>query len=94
MSNIIGIKVGIRELKARLSHYMRMVKAGRKVVITRHGEPIGWILPYPETLEDQLRAATSSGIISWNGRRYRPAGPVARTKGNETVANIIVEDRR
>ena len=94
MSDIIGIKVGIRELKARLSDYMRMVKAGKKVVITRHGEPIGWILPYPETLEDQLRAAASAGIISWNGRRYRPAGPVARTKGKETVANIIVEDRR
>lgn len=43
--------VGIRELKARLSEYLRQVKAGETVIITEHGRPIGRIVPEPESLE-------------------------------------------
>lgn len=33
--------VSIRDLKSRLSHYLRLTKAGELVVITERGVPIG-----------------------------------------------------
>ena len=39
--------VGIRDLKARLSEYLRQVKDGETVIITEHGRPIGRIIPEP-----------------------------------------------
>ena len=43
--------VGIRDLTARLSEYLRQVKAGETVIITEHGRPIGRIVPEPESPE-------------------------------------------
>jgi prevent-host-death family protein len=43
--------VGVRELKAQLSEYLRRVKAGETVIITERGRPIGGIVPEPATLE-------------------------------------------
>ncbi len=37
--------VGVRELKAHLSDYLKKVKAGRTVLITEHGKPVGRIVP-------------------------------------------------
>src|SRR3989304_5327062 len=31
--------VGVRELRARLSHYLRRIKQGERIVVTDHGEP-------------------------------------------------------
>lgn len=43
--------VGIRELKARLSSYLRQVKGGAIVVITDRGKPIGRIVPTSLSVE-------------------------------------------
>ena len=37
--------VGIFQAKARLSHLIQEVNAGREVVITRHGEPVARLVP-------------------------------------------------
>ena len=39
------MRVGIRELKSKLSEYMRRVKSGQTIVVTKHGKPIGQIVP-------------------------------------------------
>ena len=44
------IQVGVRELKSRLSHYLRQVKAGHPVTITERGQPVGRILPVANRL--------------------------------------------
>ena len=49
------IRVGIRELKTRLSEYMRKVKAGQTVIITERGKPVGQILPDDEPIEDNMQ---------------------------------------
>ena len=35
------LTVGGRELKTRLSEYLRQVRAGETIVITDHGRPVG-----------------------------------------------------
>jgi antitoxin (DNA-binding transcriptional repressor) of toxin-antitoxin stability system len=74
---------GIRELKSRLSHYLRLVKAGRIVEVTERGRTVA-----------RIEAAVRSGLVSWNGRRLRPRAPAARVRPGKTVAELVVEGRR
>jgi prevent-host-death family protein len=85
--------VGIRELKARLSHYLQQVKAGATVVITERGQPVGRIVPAQPSLEERMRELEQAGLVSWSGRKFAPPEPVARTRGPKTVADLLVEER-
>ena len=87
------LHVGVRELKSRLSHYIREVKAGRSVVITERGRPVGRIVPIGQPLEDRLEAMAQAGLILWSGKKLEPMAPVARVRGDRTVADLLVEDR-
>lgn len=51
------ITVSIRELKSRLSHYLRLTRAGATVVITDRGVPVGRIVPMGPRLETSRVAA-------------------------------------
>ena len=42
-----ALKVGIREFRSQLPHYL--LEAGQPVAITRHGETIGYYIPSRET---------------------------------------------
>ena len=87
------VTVGIRELKARLSSYVRQVKSGATVVITERGKPIGRIVPLSPSLEDRLQELTDAGLVAWSGRRLSPMASVASTRGPKTVAEMLLEDR-
>jgi prevent-host-death family protein len=39
------LRVGVRDLKARLSEYLRQVSQGQTVIITEHGRPVGRLSP-------------------------------------------------
>jgi len=88
-----GHSVGILELKAHLSRYLKQVQAGRSVTVTDHGRPIGRIVPAAETLDARLNAMSQAGVIAWSGKRLAAGSPVARTRGKRTVADLLVEDR-
>lgn len=42
-----AIKVGIREFRTHLPHYL--LETGQPVAVTRHGETIGYFIPSRET---------------------------------------------
>jgi prevent-host-death family protein len=85
--------VGVRDLKTRLSEYLRQVKAGRTIVITEHGQPVGRIVPAATSLDDRLQMMAQAGLIDWNGKKLSPMRPVARARGKLLVADLLVEDR-
>jgi prevent-host-death family protein len=87
------VRVGIRELKSRLSEYLRQVKAGETVVITDRGQPVGRIVPMAQPLQDRLEAMVQSGLILWSGNKLSSIAPVACTRNERTVADLLVEDR-
>lgn len=87
------LHVGIRDLKSKLSEYMRRVRAGEIVVITDHGQPVGRIVPVAQPLKERLEALAQTGLIQWSGRKLGPAAPVARAHGGMAVADLLVEDR-
>ncbi len=86
-------RVGIRELKSRLSHYLRLVKAGESVEIAERGTPIGRIVPTIVPIEDRIEAMAQSGLVLWNRHKLTPIAPVARVRGKRTVADLLIEDR-
>lgn len=85
--------VSIRELKSRLSHYLRLTRRGESVVITDRGVPIGRIVPIGQDLDQRLAAMRESGQAQWSGRKLRPRAPVAKVRGRASVAALLVEDR-
>ena len=87
------VTVGIRELKAHLSSYVRQVKAGGSVVITEHGKPVGRIVPVSPSLETRLRVLIETGLAAWSGQRLSPMAPVAHMRGERMVADLLLEDR-
>jgi len=87
-------KVGIRELKAQLSGYIREIKKGNTVVITERGAEVARIIPASESLEERLQNLLRSGFADWNGKKLKAGRPAARIRaGSKTVAEIVSEDR-
>lgn len=87
------VTVGVRELKARLSHYLDQVEAGATLVITVRGRPVGRIVPIVRSLNERIQKLIDSGFMQWNGQKLRYREPVARTRGDRTVADLLIEDR-
>ena len=88
------ISVNIRELKSRLSHYLRLTKAGESVVITERGTPIGRIVPSAAPAEESLMAMVQAGLALWNKKKLKPMPPVVKARGKRAVADILIEDRQ
>lgn len=88
--------VSIRELKSRLSHFLRLTKAGQSLVITDHGTPIGRIVPIEPVairLAERLAAMQQAGQTQWSGRKLSPMKPIARVRAKRSVADLLVDDR-
>jgi prevent-host-death family protein len=85
--------VSIRELKSRLSHYLRLARRGESVVITDRGIPVGRLVPVEQDLEGRVVALRAAGLLQWSGRRLTPRKPVAKIPRGKTVAALLVEDR-
>lgn len=87
------ITVGVRELKAQFSRYVRQVRAGATLVITDRGQPVGRIVPLGTTAETRQRELIEIGMAAWSGQRLPAASDMARARGDRTVADLLLEDR-
>ena len=87
------MRVGIRELKSRLSEYLRRVKAGETITVTEHGKMIGQIVPMKPTIEERLQAMVAAGQAEWNGQKLKPYQPKAANQGERQLSDLVVEDR-
>lgn len=87
--------VGVRELRDRLSHYLREVaRTGEPIVVTEHGRPIAELVPVVEAPKSRLQELIDAGIA----RPPRTPGPAKlRDTGIRlppgTAQQLIDEDR-
>ncbi|HET9133235.1 MAG TPA: type II toxin-antitoxin system prevent-host-death family antitoxin [Gemmatimonadales bacterium] len=87
--------VGVRELRDRLSHYLREVaRTGESIVVTEHGHPIAELVPVVEGPKSRLQELIDAGIA----RPPRTPGPAkVRWPGIKlppgTAQQLIDEDR-
>ena len=87
------LSVGVREFKARLSEYLRRVKAGQSIIITEHGQPVGRLMPAAAPLEARLHSLVQSGLAEWNGQRVPPVKLTARSKSAAGISNQLIAFR-
>jgi prevent-host-death family protein len=87
------LKVGTRELKNKLSEYMRRVKAGETIIVTEHGKSIGQIIPIKPSIEERLQAMVSAGQAEWNGQKLKPYQSRVVNRSDHQLSDLIVEDR-
>ncbi|MBI4310095.1 MAG: type II toxin-antitoxin system prevent-host-death family antitoxin [Candidatus Omnitrophica bacterium] len=89
--------VGIRQLKAQLSKYVRTARQGEEVVITDHGKPVARLvkgLARESTVREKLVALAQEGLVilptkPWRPRKFAPVP----CKG-KLASDMIIEDRR
>jgi prevent-host-death family protein len=87
------MRVGTRELKNKLSEYLRRVKAGETITVTEHGKIIGQIIPVKPGVEERLQAMVAAGQMEWNGQKLMPYQPTAVNQGDRLLSDLVVEDR-
>lgn len=86
--------VGVRELKSRLSQYLKRVQAGERLVVTERGKPVAILSPPAVTRADEcIELMIREGIAHWGGGKPRGAKKPPRIEG-PSVAQAVIEDRR
>ena len=86
--------VGVRELKAQLSRYLRKVKSGERIIVTDRKEKVAVISPLgKETDEDKILALIQRGAVYWSGGRPRGMSSRIASKGKK-VSDVVLEERR
>ena len=85
--------VGTRELKNRLSEYLRRVKAGETLIITERGKPVGQIMPIQADLTGRLKKMVEAGVVEWNGQPIPPYQPKAENRSKQLLSDLVAEER-
>ena len=88
-----GTRVGTRELKNRLSQYLRRVKSGETIIITERGEPIGQIVPIQVDLASRLIKLAEAGVVEWNGQTLPAYKPKAVNHSDRLLSDLVAEER-
>jgi len=89
-----GIRVGTRELKSKLSEYLRRVKNGQTIIVTEHGKVIAQLGPASQSVEERIWAMVDAGLADWNGKKPKPHKPKIINKSGRLISDMVVEDRR
>ena len=87
------MRIGIRDLKARLSEYLRQVRRGQVIVITDHGQVVGRILPAESSLSEIAKNLQSAGLADWNGNKLKKIQPAVVNSSQKTIADLLVDMR-
>lgn len=90
------MEVGIRELKARLSHYVKLAHDGESITVTDRGSPVAVLsappdqhmADLPETLQQLIREGRATAPT-----RPMPFPTVTPVRGSRSVQEILDEDR-
>ena len=86
--------VGVRALKNRQSEFLRLAKAGERIVVTERGRPVAVISPPAAGPADEgIERLLREGLARWGGGKPRGLSRPPKIKGR-TVADIVIEERR
>lgn len=91
MADTVTTRVGIRELKAKLSHYLDRAAAGETIVVTDRGKAKAELRAL--SVDQRIQQGIEEGWI--HPGRGGPPRPLPRrgAKGRMTIAEAMAEDR-
>jgi prevent-host-death family protein len=85
-------RVGVRQLRNRLSEQLRAVKAGEEILVTEHGEDIARLTPVVRA-PAWLLQLVASGAARWEGGK--PAGlTTSLHRSRKLASDYVIEMRR
>lgn len=88
-------KVGSRELKNRLGHYLRCVRKGETILVTARGRPVARLMAAdgaPATdVDARLRELAEKGLIRLGSGKLSPVKPLPM-RGK--LLSRLIEDMR
>jgi prevent-host-death family protein len=88
--------VGIKELKASLSHYVSLAAAGLSITVTDRGVPVAVLSPIPPAIQT-IEAMQQAGLVRWSGKKFSPpqlrGNRKSKTQKNPDVSGAVIEDR-
>ncbi len=102
MATILGVKtVGVRDLKNRLSEYLRRVRLGESVLVTDRGEVVAELLPPGHGQGDPsvpagLQSLAKRGLLTLGAPAGTDLYPSLTRKHGErrrSVAQLLDEER-
>ena len=86
--------VGIRELKTHLSHHLKRVRSGARLLVTERGRLIATINPVEPPVDVAwAHQLVTEGRAHWSGGKPTGAKRPAKIMG-KTASSIVLEDRR
>jgi prevent-host-death family protein len=93
--------VGVRDLKNKLSEYLRRVRLGESVLVTDRGEVVAELLPPGQRQGDPslpagLQALARRGLLTLGvpaGTELYPALPRKQRERRRSVAQLLDEER-
>ena len=90
--------VGVRELKNRLTRYLRQTKHGEEIVVTERGKPVAVLIPIKSakrapSLEARLATLAAQGRVTLPTREPLKRIRMVKITG-PTIAQTVSEDRR
>ena len=90
--------VGIKELKDRLTYYLRLTKQGEEIVVTERGKPIALLQPLQSATQVQSREArlaqlAAQGVVTLPTNKPLSRLRRAKAKG-APVSQLVLEERR
>ncbi len=86
--------VGIRNLKNKLSSYLKKVKEGQVLRVTERGRTIAYITPAMANKEyEEIKSLVEKGMGSWKGGKPKGSDLPVKISG-KSISQIVAEDRR
>jgi prevent-host-death family protein len=86
--------VGVRDLKNRLSHHLKRVRAGAHLTVTERGKPIATLSPVKQNDDlAWLHKMVAEGRAHWSGGKPTGSKNPPRLKGSP-ASDAVLEDRR
>lgn len=91
--------VPIRELKAKLSEFLRLAAEGEEVIVTLHKRPVAKIVPMGRAPESEREAVERLNAMPWirpgGGGVPQGARSLARVvAGGVPVSHLLIEPER
>jgi prevent-host-death family protein len=87
--------VGVRELKNRLSEYLRRARDGERVLVTDRGQPVAVIsAPADIPTDAHLEALVRQGLLRPGIGKPRGSARPVRLRRGPPMSQTVIEGRR
>lgn len=93
------VAAAVRELKNRITHYLRLVRRGERVIVTDRGRPIAVLRPIEESdadsesLSERLASLAREGGLRLGEPNRRLGDWRAAPSKGEPASQIVSRDR-